>query len=71
MSATSSFTTVVMTTAIPGILLSGVSVDVEQVLNRLLSEASIQNKNKKILLNKPKKKIRLKIKEKIIIKCCI
>ena len=66
MSATSSFTTVVMTTAIPGILLSGVSADVEQVLNRLLSEASIQNKNKKILLNKPKK-IRLKIKEKIII----
>ena len=63
MSATSSFTTVVMTTAIPGILLSGVSEDVEQVLNRLLSEASIQNKNKKILLNKPKK-IRLKIKEK-------
>jgi len=56
MSATSSFTTVVMTTAIPGILLSGVSADVEQVLNRLLSEASIQNKNKKILLNKPKKK---------------
>ena len=55
MSATSSFTTVVMTTAIPGILLSGVSEDVEQVLNRLLSEASIQNKNKKILLNKPKK----------------
>ena len=55
MSATSSFTTVVMTTAIPGILLSGVSADVEQVLNRLLSEASIQNKNKKILLNKPKK----------------
>ena len=54
MSATSSFTTVVMTTAIPGILLSGVSADVEQVLNRLLSEASIQNKNKKILLNKPK-----------------
>ena len=70
MSATSSFTTVVMTTAIPGILLSGISADVEQVLNRLLSEASIQNKNKKILLNKPKK-IRLKIKEKIIIKCCI
>ena len=59
MSATSSFTTVVMTSAIPGILLSGVSADVEQVLNRLLSEASIQNKNKKILLNKPKK-IRLK-----------
>ena len=55
MSATSSFTTVVMTTAIPGILLSGISADVEQVLNRLLSEASIQNKNKKILLNKPKK----------------
>ena len=51
MSATSSFTTVVMTTTIPGILLSGVSEDVEQVLNRLLSEASIQNKNKKILLN--------------------